>query len=267
MERGPRSLDAARYLERRGARPREDTQYDTQPPAADAAEPATDPATGPATDARDDEAAAEVVATGADVSVSMEWATTGPATDAATDEAGDVSIEWPQKMARMPPLSHRLLAHNERPSGVCAASLVREACVEAPLSRYRAAKAALAGGEAGTVLRAKAVLDRVACAALRSALDANGTSTIDSVDELQEHVLYLGGASELEATLGVPAARALLALPEAFAQQQQYAAHAAHASHAAHAAPPPAAAAGGKQRHHLFDCFLRRYSSGCNDQL
>ena len=91
-------------------------------------------------------------------------------------------------MARMPPLSHRLLAHNERPSGVCAASLVREACVEAPLSRYRAAKAALAGGEAGTVLRAKAVLDRVACAVLRSALDANGTSTIDSVDELQEHV-------------------------------------------------------------------------------
>ena len=80
-------------------------------------------------------------------------------------------------------------------------------------------------------------------------------------------MLYLGGASELEATLGVPAARALLALPEAFAQQQQYAAHAAHASHAAHAAPPPAAAAGGKQRHHLFDCFLRRYSSGCNDQL
>ena len=35
------------------------------------------------------------------------------------------------------------------------------------------------GGEAGTVLRARAVIDRVACAVLRSALDANGTSTID----------------------------------------------------------------------------------------
>ena len=46
--------------------------------------------------------------------------------------------------------------------------------------RYRAARAALAGGEAGTVLRAKAVLGGVACAALRAALDANGTSSLAS---------------------------------------------------------------------------------------
>ena len=108
-ERGPPSRDAARYLELRGARPREDTL----PPATD---PATGPATAaadPATDARDG-AAAEVVTAG-DVSVSAEWAA---------------------RMALMPPLSRGLLAHNAPPSGVCAASLVREACVEAPLSRY-----------------------------------------------------------------------------------------------------------------------------------
>ena len=208
VERGPRCVEAARYLELRGARPREDTL----PPAADA---------------RDD-AAAEV------------------------PEADDVSAEWAEKIASMPPLSRRLLARNELPSDSCAASLVREACVEAPLSRYRAAKAALVGGEAGTVLRADAVLDRAACAVLRAALDANGTSTIDSVDQLHEHVLYLGGVSELEATLGAPALRALLALPERFARQQ-------------HGATQPLAVAG--PRHQLFDCFLRRYSSGSSDQL
>ena len=121
-----------------------------------------------------------------------------------------------------------MLAHNEPPSGVCAASLLREACEEASLSRYRAAKAALAGGEAGTVLRAGAVIDPAACALLRAALDANGTSTVDSVDQLEERVLYLGGGRDLgrdlelslEALLGRRAASALLALPEAFAQQQ-----------------------------------------------
>ena len=113
-ERGPRGRDAARYLELRGARPREDTQ----PPAAAATGPATAAADHPATDARDG-AAAEVVTAG-DVSVSAEWV---------------------EKMALMPPLSRGLLAHNAPPSGVSAASLVREACVEAPLSRYRAATA------------------------------------------------------------------------------------------------------------------------------
>ena len=81
------------------------------------------------------------------------------------------------------------------------------------------------------MLRAGAVIDPAACALLRAALDANGTSTVDSVDQLEERVLYLGGGRDLggggrdlelslEALLGRRAASALLALPEAFAQQQ-----------------------------------------------
>ena len=163
-----------------------------------------------------------------------------------------LSKEWAQKIATMPPLSRRLLVGNEPPSGVAAAALVYEACVDAPLSRYRAAQAALAGGDAGTVLRVGAVLDSAACALLRAALDANGTSTLDSVDQLHEHVLYPGGSAELEEMLGAAAVRALLELPERFARQQ----------HSLATRPGGAA-----QQYRLFDCFVRRYSSASSDQL
>ena len=47
------------------------------------------------------------------------------------------------------------------------------------------------------MLRAGAVIDPAAYALLRAALDANGTSTVDSVDQLEERVLYLGGGRDL----------------------------------------------------------------------
>ena len=62
-----------------------------------------------------------------------------------------LSKEWAQKIATMPPLSRGLLVGNEPPSGVAAAALVYEACVDAPLSRYRAAQAALAGGDQAAI--------------------------------------------------------------------------------------------------------------------
>jgi hypothetical protein len=57
-------------------------------------------------------------------------------------------------------------------------------------------------GDGGVeVFRAPAALSAAACAALRAALDTNGTSATDSVDGLSEHVLYLG-SDELEVENG-----------------------------------------------------------------
>ena len=60
-------------------------------------------------------------------------------------------------------------------------------CAEAPRSQYEASKGAIRGGGVGAVLRVSAVLDVGTCAALRAALDANGTSTVDSVDRMRSH--------------------------------------------------------------------------------
>ena len=128
-------------------------------------------------------------------------------------------------------------------------------CSDATYSQFCASKAAIEGGAAGAVLSVARVLDASACASLRAALDAEGTSTIDSVDQMRERVLYLE-LPELERLIGVDHARQLLRLP---ARYHQLAANAAHAAHAESTAPD----------FFLFDCFLRRYSSDAagGDQL
>ena len=173
--------------------------------------------------------------------------------------AGDehLSDEWAAALERMKPLSRALLAQSRAPADVSAWSLLREVCNDAMLSRYHAAKASLVGGEEATVLRAKQVLDAATCASLRAALDADGTTATDSVDQLREHVLFLT-AEELEALVGTDAMRRLLALTQSF---EQACADKGHGSQVAIDATAPL---------FPFDCFLRRYSSGAEssgDQL
>ena len=173
---------------------------------------------------------------------------------------GSVSDGWVEKIRRMAPLGRQLLVDGVAPSGVSAAALLRESWSTVPYSRYVASKAALASGRAGAVVCAESALSAAACAALRAALDAEGTSSIDSVDRANEHVLYCGVA-DLERTIGGAAVRELLALPERFG-------------------PPPACEEEGGPGHarsgvaeysyRLFDCFLRRYSADSSrrgDQL
>ena len=150
---------------------------------------------------------------------------------------------WRAHARAMPPLSRRLLVLGEDPSSVDAASLVREATEDAPLSKHMQAVAALEAQSSGAVLHVPAALGADACAVLRAAVDANGTRSIDSVDRLQEHVLYLSEA-DLEGLLDRATLDKLLALPAEFQPQQS----------------PPA---------RLFDCFVRRYSADASagDQL
>jgi predicted 2-oxoglutarate/Fe(II)-dependent dioxygenase YbiX len=161
---------------------------------------------------------------------------------------------WAAKLEGMPRLARRLLVAHEVPSAICPMALLREVCSAAPYAQYRASKAAIEGGGAATVLRLERALDAAACAALRAALDERGTSTIDSVDRMQEHVLY-STRSELEGLIGAEAVAALLAIPRRFA---------ASAATAGDEAGAAAAAAS----YELFDCFLRRYSADtAGDQL
>lgn len=183
----------------------------------------------------------------------------GSASLADSNDDGLLSTGWRERLAAMAPLTRRLLAHNEPPASISAAALLREVCEEAPYSQYCAAKAALAGGEAGTVLLARAVLAADKCSALRTALDEDGTSTIDSVDEQREHVLYLSPA-ELRAIVGDEGVRRLHALPRRFSEEEAIA-NVANA----HSADTTAASAG--EKYELFDCFLRRYAATDGDQL
>ena len=177
------------------------------------------------------------------------------------------NAQWRERAREMTPLTRRLLVLDTAPSAVDAAALLRETTESAPLSKYLAARAALHAEEPAALLRAARVLDAAACARLRAAVDANGTASVDSVDRLREHVLYVR-APELRQMLGDAALEALLALPRRFLQDTR--------------PPPPLHTKEGTQRskkgraprpppgsqHTLFDCFLRRYSPAADgDQL
>lgn len=169
---------------------------------------------------------------------------------------GAASAAWQARLGSLPPLSHALLGCNASPTAVHAQEVLVEMCAGAQYSRYLAARAAVAGGAAGTVLRVPGALDRAACAVLRRALDARGVSGLDSVDGMQEHVLYLSG-DELAATIGGAAFERLLSLPLQFRE----------AAAAASAGDGGGRSGGGTASYRLFDCFLRRYSAEEEDQL
>ena len=119
----------------------------------------------------------------------------------------------------------------------------------APLSRF---------GAEITGISLRASLPNGAVAALvRQALDEQGMRTIDSVDQMSEHVLYKT-QQELEALIGTEAVRKLLEIPL----------HLESARESAAAADGRHTSAAGSVRYELFDCFLRRYSADTpGDQL
>lgn len=208
-------------------------------------------------------------ADGADRSSTLSDTLPDPPAQTSDSAVGTMPAEWAETLLSMPPLARQLLVQGTPPEHISASALLQETCARAPYSTYRASKAAIAGGEAGTVLCATSQLDQKACAALRAALDTDGITTIDSVDRMREHVLYLD-KDQVEHLIGKAAMRRLEALPQRF---QHAAAAAAGTANAATDNPylcrdPPAAS--NPREYFLFDCFLRRYSadtSGCNQLL
>lgn len=177
------------------------------------------------------------------------------------------SAQWRERAREMSPLTRRLLVLDTAPSAVDAAALLRETTESAPLTKYMAARAALHAEEPAALLRVARVLDAAACARLRAAVDANGTASVDSVDRLREHVLYVR-APELRQMLGDAALDALLALPRRFLQGTRpppppQTKEGTHRSKRGRVPRPPPGS-----QHALFDCFLRRYSAAADgDQL
>ena len=133
-----------------------------------------------------------------------------------------LSAAWADRVARMPPLTTRLLALGEEPSAIDAAQLLleqaagRQACIDS-LQKFRGARAALTRTEAQAVLRVPSALSTEQCAALRQAVDVDGTKSTDSVDELLNHDLGLSVVA-LQQIVGRDATARLLALPRRYAE-------------------------------------------------
>jgi hypothetical protein len=107
---------------------------------------------------------------------------------AATQLPLTLSPHWADRIHRMPPLTKRLLALNENPANIWPTGLLLEQCaVQASidsLTKFRGAVDALHRDSGCAVLRVPGALDARACAALRRAVDIDGSVTIDSVDAL-----------------------------------------------------------------------------------
>ena len=123
-----------------------------------------------------------------------------PIDDRVALTVAGTSCEFRNQAQQMPELTRRLLLHGEDGTSVAAADLLEE--LQLPAEILEDAQRGLASSQA--VLRKPAVLSGSACAVLRSAVDAESQSKVDSVDGAPDHQLNLSRA-RLERLIGIDA--------------------------------------------------------------
>ncbi|CAK0812597.1 unnamed protein product, partial [Prorocentrum cordatum] len=125
----------------------------------------------------------------------------------------EISGEFAQQAARMPPLVRRLLVDGAAPSGVSAEALLDELRLSEDALRSARAGLCCTAGEA--LLRRPGALCAEACATLRGLVDAERQTKCDTVDGAPDHQLNLS-KQQLEAHVGAAALAGLWGLAEEF---------------------------------------------------
>lgn len=158
--------------------------------------------------------------------------------DAPADET-PLHPDFVALAAKMPATVRSILVDGADPSTVSTASLISELGISA--RRHLVEQ----GAQPARVLHVPSILGADACAALRSAVDAQRSTRVDSVDGAAEYQLPLSLAG-LRSIVGDAAVSALCALPTSFR-------HVGHAD---------ADGAGSSRAEGPSDIFVRRYTSG-----
>jgi hypothetical protein len=112
------------------------------------------------------------------------------------------SSGWVARMRGMRPIAQGLLLFGRDPSTVDPDALLREQVTDSrlslyALSDYRGARSAFEEDAAVAVQQERALLSPSACAALRRALDLDGSTSVDSVEALTNHDLILPQVRQL----------------------------------------------------------------------